>query len=282
MNESNKLKEWSAAWLGVGVVSALILAACQSVQTTQGGVVGVERKQTMSSMISSREMEQGAAQAYTQMLSQARSKNALDVNAEQTRRVQAIAKRIIPHTAVFRPDALKWNWEVHVLNSPEINAFCMPGGKMAFYSGILEKLQLTDDEAAAIMGHEIAHALREHGRERASQQVNQQIGISVIGAVLGMGELGQGLANQVATLTLALPNSREQETESDRIGVELAARAGYDPRAAVTLWQKMAAGTEGAPPQWLYTHPAAETRIADLRVYSEKVMPLYQQARTRR
>ncbi len=282
MTERNKLKEWSAAWLGVGVVSALILAACQSVQTTQGGVVGVERKQTMSSMISSREMEQGASQAYTQMLSQARAKNALDVNPEQTRRIQAIANRITPHTGVFRPDAPKWAWEVHVLNSPEINAWCMPGGKIAFYTGILEKLQLTDDEAAAIMGHEIAHALREHGRERASQQVNQQIGISVLGAVLGVGELGQGLANQVATLTLALPNSREQETESDRIGVELAARAGYDPRAAVTLWQKMAAGTTGAPPQWLSTHPAAETRIADLRVYAEKVMPLYQQARARR
>jgi predicted Zn-dependent protease len=268
---------WAALLASLFVV--LGLAGCTTVQTTQGGVVGIERKQTMSTMISPLEMEGGAAQAYSQLIGAAQEAEALDVDPEQTRRIQAIASRIIPQTAVFRSDAVDWKWEVHVLKSDEVNAWCMPGGKIAFYSGILEKLELSDDEAAAIMGHEIAHALREHGRERASQKMNQQIGISVVGTVLGLGMIGEALADQVATWTVGLPNSREQETESDRIGVELAARAGYDPRAAVTLWEKMAKQSQGGPPQWLSTHPAAKTRIADLQGYSQRVMPLYEQAR---
>ena len=133
-----------------------------------------------------------------------------------------------------------WKWEENVIEMLEVNAWAMPGGKMAVYSGIIEKLQLTDDELAAIMGHEIAHALREHSRERASRQAATGVALSVAGAVLGVGDTGVNLANMVANVTLNLPNSRTQETEADRIGVELAARAGYNPAAAVTLWEKMA------------------------------------------
>jgi len=278
--ESSMKSERTLAWTGLAVVAALVVAACTTVRTTESGVVGVTRQQTFSSMLSAKEMETGSAQAYQKIIGEAAPKGALNRDPAQVQRVRNIATRIIPHTAVFRKDAPAWKWEVNVLSSDQINAWCMPGGKIAFYTGILDKLQLTDDEAAAIMGHEIAHALREHGRERASQAVNQQLTIGILGAVLGVGQVGQDLMGQAASLAIGLPNSRGQESEADIIGVELAARAGYDPRAAVTLWQKMAKQSGGnAPPQWLSTHPAAETRIRELEVYSAKVMPLYEQAR---
>jgi predicted Zn-dependent protease len=167
-----------------------------------------------------------------------------------------------------------------VISSPEVNAWCMPGGKIAFYTGILEKLELTDAEAAAVMGHEIAHALREHGRERASQQVATNTVIGVGAAILGVGGVADR-ASLAADVTLNLPNSRTQETEADRIGVELAARAGYDPRAAITLWQKMGALGGGSTRLWLSTHPSGETRIRDLQDYAQRVMPLYEAVRVR-
>ena len=273
------MNERAIAWLGIAVVGNLL--ACTSVQTTQGGAVGVERRQSFSSLLSSQQMEQGAGQAYQKIIAEAKAKGTLDRDPAQTQRIQRIAARIIPTTAAFRPDAQSWKWEVHVLTSEQINAWCMPGGKIAFYSGIIEKLELTDDEAAAIMGHEIAHALREHGRERASSAVNQAIAIQIIGGLLGVGDVGQTLADQVLSATIGSRNSREQETESDRIGVELAARAGFDPRAAVQLWQKMAKVGGATGPEWLSTHPAADTRIRDLEAYSLKVMPLYEQAKAK-
>jgi predicted Zn-dependent protease len=166
---------------------------------------------------------------------------------------------------------------VHVISVPEVNAWCMPGGKMAIYSGLIEKLNASDDEIAAVMGHEIAHALREHARERISRQMATQTAVGIAGALFGIGDLGQGLGNMVADVTLNLPNSRTHEVEADRMGVELAARAGYDPRAAIGLWEKMTKVSGGnQPPKWLSTHPQHEDRIKDLRAYSERVMPLYQ------
>src|SRR5262245_26031643 len=226
-------------------------------------------------------MDKGAALAYRQELTKADQKGAVNRDPEQVKRVRGIAARLIPQTGVFRKDAPGWAWEVNVISSPEVNAWCMPGGKIAFYTGILDKLKLTDDEVAAIMGHEIAHALREHGRERASQQLAQNTGIGLGAAVLGIGGVAD-MASLAADVTLSLPNSRGQETEADRIGVELAARAGYDPRAAVALWQKMNALGDGQTPQWLSTHPSAETRIRDLEVYAQRVMPLYEEARGKR
>ena len=258
------------------VLAAGAVTACQTVQTTQGGAVGIERRQSM--MVSAREMDQAASQSYHQILQQAGQKNALNRNKEQVERVRAVARRLIPATGAFRPDAPGWRWEVNVLSSNELNAWCMAGGKIAFYSGIIERLNLTDDEIAAIMGHEIAHALREHARERASRAMVTNVGVAIVGAALGVGQAGSDLLGTVAKVSFELPNSREHETEADRIGVELAARAGYDPRAAIVLWQKMAKASNGAPPQWLSTHPSNETRQQDLRVYAERVMPLYEQA----
>jgi predicted Zn-dependent protease len=262
------------AWLAI-----LVLAACQTVQTTQPGAVGVERKQTM--MLSSAEVDSAAVQAYQQTLQGAAKKGALNRDPGQVSRVRAIAGRLIPATGAFRPDAPRWSWEVNVVTSSEVNAWCMPGGKIAVYTGLIEKLRPTDDELAAVMGHEIAHALREHGRERASQQMAQQTVIGIGAALLGIGDAGASLVNAVADVTVGLPYSREFEREADRIGVELAARAGYDPRASISLWQKMAKTDGGRMPQFLSTHPSPENRIADLQGYSVKVMPLYESARRR-
>ena len=204
----------------------------------------------------------------------------LNADAQMTQRVRGIAQRMIPVTGAFRTDAPSWKWEVNVLQSDELNAWCMPGGKIAFYSGIITKLQLTDDEIAAIMGHEIAHALREHARERASEQQAAGIVIGLGAALLGAGQLGADLGQGAYKVAVGMPNSRAHETEADRIGVELAARAGYDPRAAASLWQKMAkASGSGGPPQWLSTHPSAASRQQDLGTYAARVMPLYEQAK---
>lgn len=261
------------------LLATLALASCQTVQTTQSGTVGVERRQTM--MLSSAEVNRGAEQAYQQTLKQAMQKGTLNRDPGQVQRVRAIASRLIPATGAFRGDAPGWKWEVNVITSSDINAWCMPGGKIAVFTGLIEKLRTTDDELAAVMGHEIAHALREHGRERASQQVAQSVAVNVIGAVVGLGDIGTDLAGIVADVTYGLPNSREFEREADRIGVELAARAGYDPRAAVSLWQKMAQTAGGGTPQFLSTHPSEQSRIQDLQGYAARVMPLYEASRRR-
>lgn len=260
------------------ISSAVVLGGCASVQTTSSGAIGVDRQQYMSSMVSEAALQQEAAQQYSALLGQAKAQGALDRNAAQTKRVQTISQKLIRQAGVFRPDAANWNWDVHVLSADEVNAWCMPGGKIAVYTGLIDKIQPTDAELAAVIGHEMAHALREHAREQVSQQMVTNMGLSVLSAVTGGGataDLGGALSNVMFTL----PNSRTHETEADRIGVELAARAGYDPRAAVTLWQKMGAlGGGGGQPEFLSTHPSATSRIADLTEAANKVLPLYQQA----
>ena len=260
---------------------ALALVACSS--TTERGTVGVQRSQLL--LVSSAKLDQAATAQYRQVLQEESPKGNVNRDPQQAERVRGIAKRLVPQTTVFRKDATSWKWEVNVITSPEVNAWCMPGGKIAVYTGIIEELQITDDELAAVMGHEIAHALREHGRERASQKLATGVGASLIGAAAdiimpGTGGISTGLAGVVGQVTYELPYSRLHETEADLMGVELAARAGYDPRAAVTLWEKMAKlSSGGAPPKLLSTHPSHEDRIKDLTESSQKVMPLYEQAR---
>lgn len=260
--------------------AVFVLTACETVQTTQSGVVGVDREQKMA--VSASAINQAANEQYAQVIAKERQKGTLNRNQAQVERVRAIANRIIPQTTHFRPDARAWNWEVNVLTSPEVNAWCMPGGKMAVYTGLIEKLRITDDELAAVMGHEIAHALREHARERASEQMVAGSLISVGSALLGLGDIGQKGAEFAYMGLLGLPNSRRHEVEADRVGIELAARAGYDPRAAVSLWQKMGQAGGAEPLKFLSTHPAREDRLSDLSVYAERVMPLYEQAKRSR
>lgn len=256
-----------------------LAAGCQTVQTTQPGAVGVERQQSM--LVSSAEVNASASKAYQQITAEAAQKGQLNTNAAQLARIRGVSQRLIPQTAAFRADAPGWQWEVNLIDAKDVNAWVMPGGKIAFYTGLLEKLKPSDDEIAAVMGHEIAHALREHGRERASQAMAQGIALSILGAVAGVSRGGMDLTQAVLNVTLNLPNSREHETEADRIGVELAARAGYDPRAAIAVWEKMSKLGGGKSPEILSTHPAPTTRIADLQVYAARVLPLYEQAKPR-
>ncbi|MFK7856306.1 MAG: M48 family metallopeptidase [Granulosicoccus sp.] len=272
------LKRRRNAWI-VLCAALCLLTACVSVQTTSPGAIGIDRKQRMSTFVTAEEMNRGAITAYTQVLGKAKKDGQLNTDEKLTRRVRAIANRLIPTVGVFRADARSWDWQVNVINSKQLNAWAMPGGKIAFYSGIINSLKLTDAEIAAIMGHEIAHALREHSRERASEQATKNMLFTIIGTAIGAGRSTQVLAEAVVATTLSLPNSRAHETESDRIGVELMARAGYDPRSAIRVWQKMAQATGGkSGPEFMSTHPSAASRIKDLTNYAQKVMPLYQQA----
>ena len=243
--------------------------------------VDVGKNSAFSKLVPAEDVERSAAQQYQQMLSQASAKNALGPrDSGQVVRLRAIATKIIPFTLEWNPRARDWKWEVNLFGSSQINAFCMPGGKIAFYSGILEQLKLTDDEVAMVMGHEIAHALREHARERMGKNAATNIGATVLGQLFGLGQLGQTVTNYGAQL-LTLQFSREDESEADLVGMELAARAGYNPQAGVSLWNKMGAASKGAPPQWLSTHPAGTTRIAQIEANLPKVMPLYERARSR-
>ena len=265
----------------LALVAVLLVGSCTSVQTTKPGVIGVDREQRMSVLVSEEELAAGAASAYAKVLTAAKQEGNLNSDPRQVARIRRIAQQIIPEVDAFRPEAERWNWEVNLIESDQLNAWVMPGGKIAFYSGIIEKLNLTDPEIAAIMGHEIAHALREHARERASEQQlanAASLAIGIGGSLLGVGDWSQAAQIAYGT-TFGLKHSREHEIEADRIGVELSARAGYDPRAAISVWQKMSKLTGGkSGPEWLSTHPSNESRIEDLKVYSQKVMPLYRSA----
>src|SRR4029453_16158709 len=188
-----------------------------------------------------------------------------------------IAERLIPYSDQWNPRAKQWRWEVNVIGSKELNAFCMPGGKIAFFYGILDRLKLTDDEVAMVMGHEMTHALREHSREQLGKTYATRAAIEIGAAVFGLGT-GGGLLADMGGQLLTMEFSRENETEADLVGLELAARSGYDPRAGVTLWQKMSAARGGAPPEWFSTHPASGTRIRDIEANISKVEGLYERA----
>ena len=256
----------------------IVLSACETVRTTQPGAVGVDRKQHM--LVSEQEVEQGAAQAYAQEKQKAQAEGKLNSNSALTSRVRNVAQRLIPHTRTFRPDAPNWAWEVNTLTTKELNAYCMPGGKIMVYSGLVEQLNLTDAEMAAVIGHEMAHALREHSRERISRATAQQLALAGVAVLTGAGSGALDMANTVASVTFQLPHSREQESEADTIGLELMARAGYDPNAAVSVWKKMMSAEQGGTPQFLSTHPSPKTRIQDLQALVPKVMPLYQRAKS--
>ncbi len=257
------------------IASITLFSACTT--TTRPGVVGVNRQQLM--MASQSEVERLSAISFNEQNKKAQEKKILITSGPQYDRLINIANRLIPQTAHFRDDTQKWNWQLSLINSPVLNATCAPGGKITFYTGIIDQLKLNDDEIAAIMGHEIAHALREHGRERLSQAMAQSAITNIALAAAGGYGAQINAANQVAQYVLVLPNSRQHESEADAIGVELAARAGYNPRAAISVWQKMMKATQGKnPPEFLSTHPSGETRIEQLSALMPAVEPLYRDA----
>ena len=265
----------------IALAGAVLLTGCQAVNTTNSGAVGVDRKQYMFSMLSTNEINQSYAQTYQETIEQAQSKGKLDTGSNNAKRLQTIGQRLINQVGYFRADAAQWNWQVSLIDSPDLNANCGPGGKIIFYSGIINKLQLTDDEIAAVMGHEIAHALREHSREAMSKAYGIEMAKLGLGAVLGVNQDTMAMAETAVEYGMTLPNSRGAETEADLLGIELAARAGYNPNAAISLWQKMERVSQGAPAEFLSTHPASSTRINNLQANIPKVMPLYEQARKR-
>ncbi len=245
------------------------------------GVV-VDERSIATKLVPADQLEAAAAAQYRQMLQQAAQRNQLaPPNHPQLQRLRSIAQRIIPFSSSpnlkSTPRAAQWKWEINLIGSKQVNAFCMPGGKIAFYFGLLDQLKTTDDEVAIVMGHEIAHALREHARERMGKQAATNGLIELSSALLGLGNTGRYLASMGGQL-LKLRFSRDDESEADKVGLDLAARAGYDPRAGVSLWRKMAAASKGAPPVWLSTHPAGPDRIREIEANLPAVEPLFASA----
>jgi predicted Zn-dependent protease len=249
-----------------------LLSSCGT--TTSGGAVGADRSQLL--LVSSAQLEAMAVQQYAAMKTEASNEGTLNKDPAMLKRVNAISQRLIPQTAIFRGDALDWNWEVNVIDSEQLNAFCMPGGKIMVYSGLINNIALSDQEIAIVIGHEIAHALREHSREQVSQAMAAQTAIDIGASLLGLGAATSSMASSGYQALVASKFSRNDESESDRIGLELAARAGFDPRAGITLWEKMITASGGnAPPEFLSSHPAGASRVKQIESLLPTVMPLY-------
>lgn len=263
---------------------AFLLAAGAAVAAPVLAQVEVGKPSMARNIVPAESVEQAGAQQYSQLLAQAKAKNALagEGNA-QLQRLRAIAARLIPFVAQWNPRAAQWKWEVNLIGSKQINAFCMPGGKIAFFTGILDQLKLTDDEVAMVMGHEMAHALREHARARIAKNAGTGAALSIGAQLLGLGQAGD-LAARAGTQLITLKFSRNDEADADLVGLELAARAGYDPKAAVTLWKKMGEASDkgksdGLGMSFLSTHPSGPDRIKKLEANVPKVEGLYRAAR---
>jgi predicted Zn-dependent protease len=251
--------------------------------TVQDGIE-VRPLSRLRNFIPAEQLNEAAAQQYTQMMSQAQQKGVLLPQSHpEVQRLRAIAKRIIPHTTRWNQEATQWQWQVNLIDAKDVNAFCMPGGRIGFFSGILTSLKLTDDEVAAIMGHEIAHALREHSREKMAKQmgtnVAARVGGALISGIFGIDPSITGTVANYGAQFAGLKFSRDDEREADLVGLDISSRAGYDPRAGIALWRKMAALNQRAPIEVLSTHPGGETRIREMEAHMNLLLPLY--ARTK-
>ena len=279
------MKQLAASIAVIAALGAMPLqqAHAQKEQVVQDGIV-VKPLSRVRVIVPEAQMNEQSAQQYQAMMSEAQQKGVLvPATDPQVKRLRGVAQRIIPHTPRWNASAKNWKWQVNLIDNPQVNAFCMPGGRIGFFTGIVNQLKLTDDEMAAIMGHEIAHALREHGRERAAKS-----GITSVVA-RGAGALGAAIFGIDPSITntvtgmigqgVVLKFSRDEEREADLVGLDIAARAGYDPRAGIALWRKMGALKKGAPPEFLSTHPGGETRIKDMEEHMNVLLPLY--ARTK-
>lgn len=253
-------------------VAVLFFTGCLT-STTAAGVVGADRNQLM--LASAEEMTLSANESYAKIIAEAKNAGKLNRDAATVKRVRDISERLIAQTGNFRADALGWDWQVNVITDETVNAWCMAGGKIVVYTGIIDALKLTDSQLAAVIGHEISHALREHSREQYSRSVMTGIGVTAVSVIAGLSDTGAALLSTAADVALSLPFSRSQETEADNVGTELMARAGYDPREAVVVWEKMSSAEGRGVPEVLSTHPSNESRISNLTSISAKVYPLY-------
>lgn len=246
---------------------AIILAGCMQ-NTTNVGKSQVDRSQLM--LVSSDEINEASAKVYSDVIAQAKASNTLNKDPKLTKRVRDISNKLIAKAPYFREDSAKWNWEVNVITSDTINAWCMAGGKIAVYTAIVEKLKLNDDEIAFILAHEIAHALREHVREQQSQELVKN-GLISVASMFGVDNTILGVANVAANVGISLPFSRSHESESDEIGLELSYMAGYNPDAAASLWRKMQEHSGDGGFEFLSTHPSHESRIENLEKLAAKL-----------
>lgn len=230
-------------------------------------------------LISPEQAIESSREAYVQTLKPLDKEGKIDSDIVVSRRIQQITGRLIAQAIILYPHTSEWEWSVKVIDDPEtVNAWCMAGGKMAIYTGLIEKTKATDDEIAQVMGHEISHALANHTAERMSMAMASQVGLMGLAIALGDNEYGGAMlsgSSAAAAVAITLPNSRTSETEADAIGIELAARAGYDPKAAASLWQKMSEVGGNGPPEFLSTHPSPNNRKETLTALAQKVMPYY-------
>jgi Zn-dependent protease with chaperone function len=270
-----------SAWSGRrAFILAAAGAAATAATTPLQAQVNVGGSSGLRNLVPADELEGAATQQYAELLAEAKGKGALAPSSSpQLQRLRSIATRLVPQAAQWNERSRQWRWEVNLISSKQINAFCMPGGKIAFYTGILDQLKLSDDEAAMIMGHEMAHALREHARARIAKSQGTGTLLSLGAQLLGLGQLGD-MAAGIGTQLLTLRFSRDDETDADLVGLEMAARGGYQPQASVSLWEKMAqAGGGAGGPSFLSTHPSGPDRIQQLQRNVPKVQGLYQRAR---
>ena len=267
----------SGTWQGR---RAFLLAAGAAAAAPALAQVEVGKSSVARNLVPAENVEQAGVQQYGQLMAQAKAKGALtgEGNA-QLQRLRTISAQIIPFAPRWNERAAKWKWEVNLVGSKQINAFCMPGGKIAFFTGILDQLKLSDDEVAMVMGHEMAHALREHARARLAKSAGTGAALSITAQLLGLGQAGD-LAARAGTQLLTLKFSRSDETDADLVGLELAARAGYDPKASISLWKKMAQASKSQGGlNFLSTHPSGTDRIAKLEANVPKVEGLYRAAK---
>ncbi len=252
--------------------AALLASGCATSPTGRSQLLLVSEAQAISA----------SRQAYTNTVKKLDEEGKLLTDEAVTGRVQRITDALVEQAVKMRPDSADWAWEVQVIDdAEEVNAWCMAGGKMAVYTGLLQKVEPTDDELAQVMGHEISHALANHTAERMSVAMATSLGVTVLAIATDRDEVAMGTAVLAAKLAIELPNSRGGESEADEIGIELAARAGYDPYAAVSLWQKMEKVGGANPPQFLSTHPSPANRQQRLNVLAQKWWPVYEAAKAK-
>ncbi len=250
-----------------------LLMACATSPTGRSQLMLVSEEQAIIA----------SKQAYVEMLQPLEKQGKLDNDPAVTKRVQTITNRLIAEAIKLRPETRRWEWSVKVIDDPKVvNAWCMAGGKMAIYTGLIQQVKPTDDELAQVMAHEISHALANHTAERMSVAMGTSLAVMAVGMASDNKGAAMAGAALAAKLAIELPNSRESEAEADRMGIELAAKAGYHPYAAVSLWQKMNEVGGGRMPEFLSTHPAPENREQTLKALVPEMMPYYEQSKWRK
>lgn len=269
-----------ACWGVDGTVAAmgkrLVIVLLVSAITVACATSPTGRRQLM--IVSEDQAIAASRQAYAETVEALAREGKIASDPKLKARVDRITGRLVAQAIRMRPDSANWEWSVKVIDDPEVvNAWCMAGGRMALYTGLVQQIRPTDDELAQVMGHEIAHALANHTAEKMSVAMASSLGVAVVGAATDNSGLAATGAAAAALLAIELPNSRTAESEADRIGIELAAKAGYDPRAAITLWDKMGKlSAGGAPLEFLSTHPGPERRMEKLARLVPEMMPYYE------